>query len=624
MKKYKELSGELNIAKRMLFLILPQRIQCWRLIKESKMSHRFLERSEGTTPEGSAIYFKNTSLLSNQIVHMNNKIRELLIWEDKNSMAFSIETRLPFMDYRFVRFALGLPDGYKISNGVAKRILRDAMKGSVPEVILDRHDKIGFSTPERQWLASDEMRGKVDEMLSSEAFGERGYVNVEEIRGIWSRIEHADELELRALWRSIALETWFKIFIDEGDDPKQVISFDEGIVRSLRRNERWIRENRWTGWDPYDGFESPKMRKFKSTRWLGGMVQQIMRFNPFNLRDMLGIPKMRNSKSLALFAMAYLNMWTIWRKRQYLRNANWLLSMLEKQSVPGFSGMCWGYPFDWYSQSFHLPANRPNVAATCFAIKAFLMKYRLENEERYLRMAGLGCEFMLKDLDRTLEKEGNLCLSYTPYDKTRVFNVNSMAAGVLADTGLLTDNIEMVGTSKKIVRYVLENQRPNGAWYYGYDEDGKLMNLIDFHQGFLLDGLFEYVRATNDQKTMGAVSKGLEYYRKEQFLDDGRARWRGAQMYPIDIHNQAQGIITFSNLSGLSDDNLRFAETIARWTITNMQDPDGHFHYLKYRLFSNKIPYMRWSQAWMMYALTNLLLKNRDMAILEMQKNGGG
>jgi uncharacterized protein YyaL (SSP411 family) len=73
----------------------------------------------------------------------------------------------------------------------------------------------------------------------------------------------------------------------------------------------------------------------------------------------------------------------------------------------------------------------------------------------------------------------------------------------------------------------------------------------------------------------------------------------------VNIHNQAQGIITFTRAAeaGFGHHYLDFARTIAEWTIRNMQDPDGHFYYHKYRFFTNKIPYIRWSDASMAHAL---------------------
>ncbi|CAN5543469.1 asparagine synthase (glutamine-hydrolyzing) [soil metagenome] len=76
---------------------------------------------------------------------------QLLRYEDRNSMRYSIETRLPFLDYRLVEFGLGLDFAVKIAGDRQKAVLRDAMSGSVPDQVLERRDKIGFAAPDRSW-----------------------------------------------------------------------------------------------------------------------------------------------------------------------------------------------------------------------------------------------------------------------------------------------------------------------------------------------------------------------------------------------------------------------------------------------------------------------------------------
>lgn len=79
-------------------------------------------------------------------------IPSLLRYEDRNSMAWSIESRVPFLDYRLVEFLLTLPTEYKIRRGRTKAVLRQALRGIVPDAILDRRDKVGFVTPQDVWM----------------------------------------------------------------------------------------------------------------------------------------------------------------------------------------------------------------------------------------------------------------------------------------------------------------------------------------------------------------------------------------------------------------------------------------------------------------------------------------
>lgn len=76
----------------------------------------------------------------------------LLRYEDRNSMAFSIETRLPFLDYRLVEYAFSLPDGVKLDGATTKAVARRALADRVPPTVLARRDKMGFETPTDLWL----------------------------------------------------------------------------------------------------------------------------------------------------------------------------------------------------------------------------------------------------------------------------------------------------------------------------------------------------------------------------------------------------------------------------------------------------------------------------------------
>src|SRR6185312_8451321 len=97
----------------------------------------------------------------------------LLRYEDRNSMAWSIESRVPFLDYRLVEYLAGLPDHMKLRRGVTKVVLRKALGDVLPESVRDRRDKMGFVTPEHAWLGEigsgwirDQLRVAIDTLPS--------------------------------------------------------------------------------------------------------------------------------------------------------------------------------------------------------------------------------------------------------------------------------------------------------------------------------------------------------------------------------------------------------------------------------------------------------------------------
>src|SRR5215467_821889 len=109
-----------------------------------------------------------TSMLRQQLLEsVKSNLRTLLRYEDRNSMASSIESRVPYVTPAIAEFAAGLPDDHLIgANAVGKLVLRRSLRGLVPDEILDRRDKIGFNTPESSWLLA--LGSWVDGVLNSE------------------------------------------------------------------------------------------------------------------------------------------------------------------------------------------------------------------------------------------------------------------------------------------------------------------------------------------------------------------------------------------------------------------------------------------------------------------------
>jgi asparagine synthase (glutamine-hydrolysing) len=141
-------------------------------------------------------------------------VPQLLRYEDKNSMRWSIESRVPFLDYRLVELAMSLPSSYKIKKGTTKYILRKAMKGLVSDRILERKDKIGFATPDESWMRTPEFASLMERLIDSEEFSLRKYWNPEEVKRLYQEHTGGQRNHEEALWRIASVELWLKLFID--------------------------------------------------------------------------------------------------------------------------------------------------------------------------------------------------------------------------------------------------------------------------------------------------------------------------------------------------------------------------------------------------------------------------
>jgi len=134
----------------------------------------------------------------------------LLRYGDRNSMAFSREARLPFLDHRLVEFAFSLPSDQLVRQATTKGILRRAMSGVIPDIVRDRMDKIGFATPERDWFAGA-LRPRIEGALSD--LKRRGLIPPAAVDEQWTRLA-AGRGRSGNVWRLANLELWIQQFID--------------------------------------------------------------------------------------------------------------------------------------------------------------------------------------------------------------------------------------------------------------------------------------------------------------------------------------------------------------------------------------------------------------------------
>jgi asparagine synthase (glutamine-hydrolysing) len=132
---------------------------------------------------------------------------QLLRYEDRNSMASSIESRLPFLTPDLAEFLLRLPAEYILGrDGTTKRVFRQAMRGIVPDPILDRRDKIGFATPEKRWLTA--LRPWVEAALASERARSIGALDVAAVQRDWQAVLAGRVKFDFRIWRWVNLIRW--------------------------------------------------------------------------------------------------------------------------------------------------------------------------------------------------------------------------------------------------------------------------------------------------------------------------------------------------------------------------------------------------------------------------------
>ena len=211
--RYARLHRSMRHIKYMLFFMLPSKIRTKvRVAQRAYMNPEFVARYQNSVI-ADKLYGANT-MQEMLIGHFEYKLEHLLKWGNRSSMAFSIETRQPFLDKDLVEYSLRIEDGAKIQNGYTKYILREVMQGIMPEPVRKRVDKKGFAVPQDEWFRTEKFQQLIMDILQSDSFAKRGYVIPEEAIKLY-RKHLAGEINIsKDIWKWINLELWFREFID--------------------------------------------------------------------------------------------------------------------------------------------------------------------------------------------------------------------------------------------------------------------------------------------------------------------------------------------------------------------------------------------------------------------------
>lgn len=365
----------------------------------------------------------------------------------------------------------------------------------------------------------------------------------------------------------------------------------------------WCRTRDFAGHDPFDAlnsrlFQATPLAQSRNARFAW---TQLVKRSPVDVRDVIRVPAERNAKGVALFALAQLANYRRVKTDDARRQAREMLTALLSMKIDGYSGAAWGYNFDWQSRKFFAPREMPTIVATAFAGRALV-----EGRQDFQDDARSVCEFIIKDLPRTVDTESEVCFSYAPNSNTRVFNASLLAAEVLASVGKLTGERELLALAERATRYVVNNQRADGSWFYGADPEQSWID--NFHTAYILFSLHRIINSSSfGAEFQPALERGYKYWKQNFFLADGWPKYYDDGPYPADAHAAASAIVTFLECRSLDHDALTMAQKVATWTIQHLRDRRGFFYYQRRRFYTIRKPYMRWTEAWMLYALSRLL-----------------
>ena len=367
----------------------------------------------------------------------------------------------------------------------------------------------------------------------------------------------------------------------------------------------YCRARNWAGYDPYDALNSRVFRAlpFLNFRLARLALTQGVKRSPVNLRPLLLVPKTPNPKGVALFLSSVVRLsksGTIDGRDDIAPLAGKLMALRS----PGRPQACWGYNFDWQQRRKLVPQGSPNIICTSFAGNALLDAHERTPDRAWTEAASSAADFILNDLFER-EDGGMAFFRYTLVARDKVHNANLLGAAFLCRVGRICGDRKYFEPALEAARFSVSRQNPDGSWAYGEAPAQKWID--NFHTGFNLVALRRIQDYAGTTEFEPAIRKGLEFFKAHFFREDGAPKYFHDALYPVDIHSAAQSIITLTELADLGPDNIGLARKVLDWTLANLRSARGYFYYQRRPRFTVRTSFMRWSQAWMLLALSTLL-----------------
>jgi hypothetical protein len=368
----------------------------------------------------------------------------------------------------------------------------------------------------------------------------------------------------------------------------------------------YCRSQNWAGYDPYDALNSRilEILPVLNSRLPRLVLIQALKRSPINPRRLLFVPKTQNPKGIALFLASLLKL----RPEDVADRQALIDLMIERLSSlrsPHARYACWGYNFPWQTRTVVIPRGEPNLVSTVFAADALLDAYEDGQGWHCLSLAVSAADYIANELYWT-DGPSRAGFSYPQASlRLQIHNANFLGAALLSRVYRLTGQSKYIEPALQVARYSARSQNADGSWPYG---EAPTQQWIDnFHTGYNLCSLQAIGRHLETAEFDSCIRRGFEFYRARFFREDGAVRYFHDSTYPIDVHCVAQSIITLLAFREYGEDNIRLAHSVFEWARAHMWDEKGFFYYRVLRFGTIRTPYMRWSEAWMLLALSALI-----------------
>jgi len=362
------------------------------------------------------------------------------------------------------------------------------------------------------------------------------------------------------------------------------------------------REHDFRGYDPFDGlnsrvFASSALARHRIARlaWI-----QFFKRSPLNFRPVAGVPRMRNPKGIALFILGLLeesgsNASDALALACEL--ADWLL--LARCDRTQWGGSAWGYHFDWEARAFSVKAGKPNAITTCYVVRSLLALGKATGKQEYVRAAMDAGRFI--DTHLFSQQAGAPYFRYIPGEPTLVHNASLWVAAVAGTVALEAGSHRLAERAVSAARTSVAMQREDGSWAYGTRGHHGFVDC--FHTGYNLEALDIIDNQLAGGEFEAARHAGMEYFREAFFEPNGAVKYYNDSLWPLDTHSVAQALITLLRV-GRREQDFSMAGRVVDWALGSLYEANlQRFVYQRQRWYTNRVDYLRWTQAWAYYGL---------------------
>jgi hypothetical protein len=299
---------------------------------------------------------------------------------------------------------------------------------------------------------------------------------------------------------------------------------------------------------------------------------------------------------------------------QSLKKAVHFLEVLKASRSPGYKNYCWGYPFDWVTRNGTLPAHLPFITSTPYVFEALLQVNQLEPRAEWREIMESALRYATDDItEMPFPGGGNTC-SYYPGGEFNVVNASAYRSGMLAQAAKFFRCDDFLRTTAGNVDFVLAAQNADGSWPYA--KDGVRDFVDHFHTCFVMKALAKVYFVTGEKKILDALKRGVDYYQKNLFSEDGMPRPFAVAprmvVYKCELYDCAECINLCVLLRQEIPSLQKTLETVIAGILKNWVKPDGSFRSRKLILGWDNVPMHRWAQSQMFRALA-FYLRNEKL-----------